>query len=139
MINLKPRQIVLIDGSFNQTMAVWHKELVYALLQGTFCIGSASMGAIRAAELDRYGMKGIGKIYELFRDGEEDDSLVILNYDPETFRPLSTPRIGHEAKALDALTAVSFARQNTGKVCTSLDKEAITPFLDVVLKRIMAE
>ena len=139
VIQLKPRQIVLIDGSFNQTLAVWHKELVYALLQGVYCIGAASMGAIRAAELDRYGMRGIGKIYEMFRAGEEDDSLVILNYDPESFRPLSTPRVGHEAKALDALAAVSFSRNNNEKVYTTLNKLAITPFLQVVIDRILAE
>ena len=131
VIQLKPRQIVLIDGSFNQTLAVWHKELVFALLQGVYCIGAASMGAIRAAELDRYGMRGIGKIYDAFRSGEEDDSLVILQYDPESFRPLSTPRIGHEAKALDALEAVSFSRNNNETVYTALlvNTLAITPIL----------
>jgi hypothetical protein len=139
VISLKPRQICLIDGTFNQTLSVWHKELVYALLQGVYCIGAASMGAIRAAELDRYGMKGIGRIYESFRDGEEDDSLVILNYDPETYRPLSTPRVGHEAKALDALDAVSFSRTNREKVSTILNKESITPFLQVIIDRILAE
>jgi hypothetical protein len=139
VINLEPRQIVLIDGTFNQTLAVWHKELVYALIWGVYCIGAASMGAIRAAELDRYGMKGIGKIYERFAAGEEDDSLVILNYDPETYRPLTTPRVGHEAKALDALAAVEFSRLNTEKVCTTLDKAAISPFLQVIIERILAE
>ena len=139
VLYLEPRQIVLIDGTFNQTLAVWHKELVFALLQGVFCIGAASMGAIRAAELDRYGMKGIGRIYECFRDGEEDDSLVILHFDPESYRPLSTPRVGHEAKLADALEAVEFSRSNTEKVSTTLNKEAITPFLQVILDRILAE
>ena len=97
------------------------------------------MGALRAAELDRYGMIGIGQIYERFRDGEEDDSLVILNFDPETYRPLSTPRVGHEAKREDALEAVEFSRSNTEKVSTTLNKEAITPFLQVILDRILAE
>jgi|HubBroStandDraft_5_1064220.scaffolds.fasta_scaffold276258_2 hypothetical protein len=139
VLYLEPRQIVLIDGTFNQTLSVWHKELVFALLQGVYCIGAASMGAIRAAELDRYQMKGIGRIYERFRDGEEDDSLVILNYCPETYRPLSTPRVGHEAKAADALEAVEFSRSNTEKAYTTLNKEAITPYLQVIIDRILAE
>jgi hypothetical protein len=138
-IKLVPRQIVLIDGTFYQTLSVWHKELVYALVQGIVCIGAASMGAIRAAELDRYGMIGIGGIYESFASGEEDDSQVILNFDPESYRPLSTPRVGHEAKARDALAAISFARGNTKKTISCLNKEAITPFMDVIISRILAE
>jgi hypothetical protein len=139
VVKLKPRQIVLIDGSFNQTLAVWHKELVYALLSGVCCIGASSMGALRAAELDRYGMIGIGQIYERFRDGEEDDSLVILNYDPESYRPLSTPRVGHEAKRLDALLAVNFSRSNTSTPITSLNRKSITPYLKVIVDRILSE
>src|SRR5260370_4576575 len=84
---VKPLQIVLIDGCFHQSLSVWHKELVYALLEGVVCIGAASMGAIRAAELHRYGMIAVGKIFELYRDGEEDDSLVAMSFDPATYRP----------------------------------------------------
>lgn len=102
-------------------------------------IGAASIGAIRAAEMWRYGMIGIGEIFERYRDGEEDDSLVVLNYDPETFRPLTTPRVGNDTKTRDALSAIDFSRSFTGKIVTSLDKEAITPFLSVVIDRILAE
>lgn len=134
-----PKQIVLIDGTYYQTLSVWHKEIVYALLEGVTVIGASSIGAIRAAELWRYGMIGIGEIFERYRDGEEDDSLVVLNYDPETCRPLTTPRIGSSAKTRDALAAIDFARSFTGKIVTSLDKKAITPFLSVVIDRILAE
>jgi hypothetical protein len=140
VIKYHPSQIVLIDGVYFQSLSVWHKEIVYALLEGTVVIGAASIGAIRAAELWRYGMTGIGEIFERYRDGEEDDSLVVLNYDPETFRPLTTPRVGHQAKARDALAAIEYARTNpTTQVCTSLDREAISPYLKIVLDRILSE
>src|SRR5579864_1145132 len=82
VIKESPKQIVLIDGVFHQQLAVWHKELVYALVRGVVCIGASSMGALRAAELHRYGMIGIGKIFEMYRDGEEDDSLVAMTFEP---------------------------------------------------------
>jgi hypothetical protein len=132
-----PKQIVLIDGVFHQSLAVWHKEIVYALLAGVVCIGAASMGALRAAELHRYGMIGVGKIFEMYRDGEEDDSLVAMTFDPVTYRPLSKAPVGQDQKCKEALQAIAFARSYTGKVETTLDHSAISPYLEVVLKRIM--
>ena len=133
-----PAQIVLIDGVFHQSLSVWHKELVYALLHGVVCIGAASMGAIRAAELRRYGMIGVGRIFEMYRDGEEDDSLVAMSFDPETYKPLTDAPLGSDQKRADALEAIEFARSLAPDyhVSTSLDKSAISPYLEIVLKRI---
>lgn len=134
-----PKQIVLIDGTFNQTLSVWVKELVYCLAEGIVCIGASSMGALRAAELDRYGMIGVGKIYERYRDGiTEDDSEVILTYDPETFKPLSNPKVGNAQKTADALEAISLARSGTARCETTLDKSCVDPF-EIVFRRILEE
>jgi hypothetical protein len=87
-----PRRIALIDGLFERTPAVWHKEILYALAQGVRVLGSSSMGALRAAELHRYGMEGVGRIFEAYRDGVlEDDDEVALVHAPAEFgwRPLS--------------------------------------------------
>jgi hypothetical protein len=78
-----PTHIILLDGVFRENLSVWHKELVYALqypgVAGVY--GAASMGALRAAELDYLGMVGIGQIYEWYRDGvTEDDSEVAVSY-----------------------------------------------------------
>jgi hypothetical protein len=133
------KQIVLIDGVFAQSLAVWHKELVYALLEGVVCIGASSMGALRAAELWRYGMLGIGKIFQMYKDGEEDDSLVALTYDPETYRLLSEAPVGNKQKTLDALEAIAFARGYNEPVKTTLTRESIGPFVDQVLERILED
>ncbi|WP_198679170.1 TfuA-like protein [Thermomonospora amylolytica] len=39
------------------------------------------MGALRAAELDRFGMRGVGRIYADYRDGrlEADDAVTLLH------------------------------------------------------------
>jgi hypothetical protein len=55
--------IGLVDGLFDQNAAPWHKEILYALSRGVRVAGGASMGALRAAECDRFGMVGIGRIY----------------------------------------------------------------------------
>ena len=61
--------IALIDGYFERMAAVWHKELLLALEQGIAVYGAASMGALRAAELDAFGMIGVGAIYNAYRRG----------------------------------------------------------------------
>ena len=39
------------------------------------------MGALRAAELHSFGMRGVGRIFEAFRDGalEDDDEVAVLH------------------------------------------------------------
>lgn len=80
----RPRAIGIIDGYFEGVPSVWHKEILWALSQGIAVLGAASMGALRAAELDSFGMTGIGSIYQAFSDGElEDDDEVALLHGPE--------------------------------------------------------
>jgi hypothetical protein len=63
---------------------VWHKEILWAMAQGIHVFGAASIGALRAAELDVFGMRGIGRIYEMYRDGVlEDDDEVAVSHGPE--------------------------------------------------------
>ena len=80
----RPSVIGVIDGYFEVTPTVWHKEILWSMAQGIHVYGAASIGALRAAELDTLGMKGIGRIYEDFRDGIlEDDDEVALLHGPE--------------------------------------------------------
>ncbi len=78
---LRPRVIAIIDGLFETTAAVWHKEILLALDEGIAVFGAASMGALRAAELAPFGMIGIGKIFEAYRDGvyTDDDEVALLH------------------------------------------------------------
>ena len=61
-----PRDIGIIDGYFEATPTVWHKEILWAMTQGIHVYGAASIGALRAAELHDFGMVGIGRVYEAF-------------------------------------------------------------------------
>lgn len=73
--------IGLIDGLFEQTPAVWHKEVLYAIDRGVTVIGGSSMGALRAAELHSFGMVGAGRIFDDFASGalEDDDEVTVVH------------------------------------------------------------
>ncbi len=80
----RPAAIGIIDGYFEGVPSVWHKEILWTLREGIAVLGAASMGALRAAEMDAFGMVGIGEIYAAYRDGEiEDDDEVALVHGPE--------------------------------------------------------
>ena len=88
---LRPRAIGIIDGYFQWAASVWHKEILWAIHQGVHVFGAASMGALRAAELAAFGMQGVGRIYEAYRDGVlagcgdepfEDDDEVAVTHGP---------------------------------------------------------
>lgn len=98
--------IAIIDGEFNQSLAVSVMEIRAALNQGARIWGSSSMGALRAVECRRLGMKGVGWIYERYEDGTftADDEVTLL-YDPRSGRAMSLPlvnvRWAAELAALD--------------------------------------
>lgn len=88
------RFIGIIDGEFFQNLAVSPKEIIRALDRGIKVFGSSSMGALRAAETHTFGMVGIGRIFEQFRDGILDaDDEVAVAYEPGTYRALSDPMV----------------------------------------------
>jgi len=88
------RIICLIDGVFFQESSVAHKEVIYALEAGAKVLGASSMGALRASELDVYGMEGIGIIYRAYKSGSlVSDDEVALTFDPFSYIPTSEPLV----------------------------------------------
>ena len=77
----RPQAIGIIDGYFQSTPTVRHKEILWAMSRGIHVFGSASIGALRAAELAVFGMEGVGRIFEFYRDGmlEDDDEVAIVH------------------------------------------------------------
>ena len=78
-------RIAIIDGYFERMAAVWHKEILIALERGIAVWGAASMGALRAAELARFGMRGVGTIYRGFASGTliADDEVAVAHLPAE--------------------------------------------------------
>lgn len=89
-----PDIIGIIDGVFHQNSSVGHKEILNIINNGITVVGSSSMGALRASELDSLGMIGIGYVYEQYATGKvasDDDVAVML--DSESLEALSEPLI----------------------------------------------
>ena len=79
-----PRAVVLIDGFFDESPAVRHKELLELIAAGTPVVGGASMGALRAAELQPHGMIGVGRIFAAYAAGRlTGDDEVAMTHGPE--------------------------------------------------------
>jgi hypothetical protein len=95
-----PRAIGIIDGYFDGQAAVLHKEILWALAHRIAVFGASSMGALRAAELHSFGMRGVGRIFEGYRDGEltDDDEVALIHGPPETgYIRLSEPMVNIRA------------------------------------------
>jgi hypothetical protein len=86
LIKMQPAVIGIIDGFFETVPSVWHKEILAALSQGVHVFGAASMGALRAAELEPFGMVGVGRVFEWYRDGviTADDEVAVAHGREET-------------------------------------------------------
>lgn len=88
--------VLLVDGYFHSVPSVQHKEIMFALSQGVTVYGCSSMGALRAAELDDYGMIGVGAIFRAYRDGTyiDDDEVAVAHADSDHgYRALSVPMV----------------------------------------------
>jgi hypothetical protein len=103
----RPTIIGVIDGYFEVTPTVWHKELLWAMARGIHVYGSASIGALRAAELYSFGMTGIGRIFAAYRDGilTDDDEVAVLHGPEELGYPAVTEAMVNIRATLDQAVA----------------------------------
>ncbi len=86
--------IGIIDGIFFRESAVSPREIMEALKTGIKIYGSSSMGALRASELYRYGMVGVGSVFTWYKEGIiNSDDEVALSFDSEEFIPISEPLV----------------------------------------------
>jgi hypothetical protein len=101
-------RVLIIDGVFWQTASVRHREILHLLRQGVIVAGSSSMGALRAAELHRFGMRGYGEIFRLYRDAvvEGDDEVAVVHgTEEESYRAYSDPLVSIRIALRDAAAA----------------------------------
>jgi hypothetical protein len=119
-----PPAIGLVDGYFEVVPTVWHKEILWAMAQGIHVFGAASTGALRAAELDAFGMRGIGRIYEAFRDGvlEDDDEVAVLHGPEELGYPALTEAMVNIRATLDEAARLSILGPDLAAQLTDLAK-----------------
>ena len=102
---LRPRAVGIVDGFFDRVPAVWHKEIMWIMERGVYVFGSAEMGALRAVELEMFGMRGVGWVYQAFKDGtlEQDDEVALAHGSGSRgFRPLSEAMVNIRRTLLEA-------------------------------------
>lgn len=124
-----PDFIGLIDGYFDHRLAVWHKEVLWALSRGQCVYGAASMGALRAAELADMGMIGVGRVFEQYVSGElEDDDEVALIHEPEDagYRPRSEAMVNLRATLAHA-SSRGIISESSQQILVSFAKELFYP------------
>ena len=82
------RMVGLVDGVFLQDYPPTPIE-VYQLArkEGVTLAGAASLGALRAVELEKFGMIGIGRVFQLYKSGKIDaDDEVAVTFGDGDFR-----------------------------------------------------
>lgn len=85
----RPQAIAIIDSAF--PLSAWVSELHYALRSGVAVYGAGAQGALRAVELQDYGMKGYGKVFDDFASGQQTaDDAVLACYREEGGRFVRT-------------------------------------------------
>lgn len=105
LLDSPPLAVALVDGCFKTAPTVWHREILDLIAVGTTVIGGASLGALRAAELDRFGMIGVGEIYHAYRAGAlVRDDAVMLDHAPAQlgYAPLTIALVDAEHVLLQA-------------------------------------
>jgi hypothetical protein len=115
----RPSAIGIVDGYFDRVPSVWHKEILFALGSGIPVYGSASMGALRAAELGRFGMIAVGAIAQAYRAGEltGDDEVALGHADGEHgYRAFSEPLVNIRATVRAATRQRILAPESTDVV-----------------------
>jgi len=125
-----PCTLVLIDGFFDQIRSPWHKELLLLRARGFRLIGAASMGALRAAELDTLGMLGVGNVYRAFRAGRltGDDEVAVSHAPAELgYRPLTKAMVDIRAQLIEEVRSRRMAH---GLARCLLDDARAVPFRD---------
>jgi hypothetical protein len=152
----RPRAIGIVDGVFLDVASVWHREILWALSEGVHVFGAASMGALRAAELAVFGMRGVGDIYTAYRDGrwpgydepfEVDDEVAVIHAPSEAGGgPLSDAMVDIRATLLaaeaagiidrprrdaltDAMKRLHFPERSVIRVAEAVDDESARQWL----------
>lgn len=108
LLDAPPERVCLIDGLFDTCPAPWHKEVLLLLSEGSVVLGAASMGALRAAELWRFGMVGVGAIFRAYRDGRllgDDEVALIHATERLDWAPLTVPMVEFRATLVGACRA----------------------------------
>ena len=153
-IKKKYNVVIIIDGKFQQSYAVSPSEIMDAIRSGIRVYGSSSMGALRASEMENYGMIGCGKVFDhiksqdFFRDdllgqvfeGETNSAAnsayVDFYFNLETLVNKKQLKPDHFEKILKVFAQLHFAERTIPKLLKNCENMFRTnPYLkDVIIR-----
>jgi TfuA protein len=129
--------VCLIDGVFLQDYPPTPIE-VYTLMQrGVKVFGAASIGALRAVELERLGMVGIGRIFRLYKNGIlEDDDEVAVTFSGDDYTLASEAMIDIRYTLYHAYKSSMISRESK-RILTRIAKSIYFPYrsYDLILEK----
>jgi hypothetical protein len=125
LLRRQPRIIGIVDGYFESVPSIWHKEILLALSQGVRVVGAASLGALRAAELARYGMIGIGEIFQWYRDQviDADDEVAIRHAPAEHGYRAASDALVNMRKTFDVARAQAIISAATAQALVRIGRQ----------------
>ncbi|WP_329140978.1 TfuA-like protein [Streptomyces sp. NBC_00670] len=113
--------VVLVDGVYHQHAAVRHKEILALLARGVRVIGAASIGALRAVELEVFGMEPVGRVAEGFRSGRlVGDDEVAVGQDPQDATAVTWPLVNVREVLASGVAAGVLERRAADEVLEAL-------------------
>ena len=120
----RPHAIGIVDGYFENVPSVWHKEIMWIMKRGVHVFGSADMGALRAVELEMFGMCGTGWVYEAFKDGtlEQDDEVAVVHESGSCGYRASSEAMVNMRRTLSAARHQKIISEVTRNLLTTLAK-----------------
>lgn len=87
--------VAVVDGRLGDVMSVSHRDVLRLLDREIQVWGIASMGALRAAEMHRFGMRPFGQVAQGYVDDprKPDDEVVLMHAPEEPYFPVSEPMV----------------------------------------------
>jgi hypothetical protein len=113
------RRIVIIDGLFERCPAVWHKEIMFFVDKGGVVVGCSSMGALRAVELEPFGMLGFGKVVADLKAGviADDDEVTVAHLGPaQDYVSLTDAMVNIRYTVADAVSQQALDRGDAERI-----------------------
>uniref|UniRef100_UPI002455BD0A TfuA-like protein n=1 Tax=Nocardia abscessus TaxID=120957 RepID=UPI002455BD0A len=106
--------VLIVDGLFHHSATIRHKEIVGALDRNVVVAGAASIGALRAADLEPLGMIGYGEVFTAYRDGTIcDDAEVAVVHAPDGDQRAQTiPMVNARAMLASAVAERMLAHED---------------------------
>ena len=88
-------RIGIVDGVFHGQPSIWHREILNAVDLGIEVLGSSSMGALRASEMDTMGVRGIGKVYKWYQENRinGDDEVALSHLPIKPYTSMTIPLV----------------------------------------------